>query len=89
MKDITIRLRIDGATREKLDEDRGSLSISEYIRGLIGGDSVATNTGDSVEGVATNEWEGPQFKDSKLKFTLKKNINRRIWITNGINLLEC
>jgi len=37
--------------REKLDQDRGSLSISEYIRGLI---DVATSVA-TREDVATEE----------------------------------
>ena len=42
--------------KEKLDRDRGSLSMSEYLRGLIGGESVATKVRENVatkESVAT------------------------------------
>jgi hypothetical protein len=61
MKDITIRLRIDGVTREKLDVARGELTISEYIRRLLGvatnvitEENVATKKKETVEDVATN-----------------------------------
>ena len=61
MKDITIRLRISEELREKLDQDRGSLSISEYIRGLIDvATSVATREDVATEKevvVATKEKE--------------------------------
>ena len=40
--DTYIRIRISEGMREKLDKDRGSLSMSEYIRGLIGGEVVIT-----------------------------------------------
>lgn len=39
MKEITIRLRVDKDTRDILDVQRGGLTISEYIRGLIMGAS--------------------------------------------------
>jgi len=42
MKDITIRLRINEETREKLDKDRGEETISAYIRELLGVVNVAT-----------------------------------------------
>jgi len=63
MKDITVRLRVDRETRDLIDKERGSLTLSEYIRRLIMSEDIGREVPKEI---IKEEWQGPHFKDIKL-----------------------